>query len=96
MSCVQCYLDRFMVFSEADSRDFLSYISSERGFSLHTVRAYRSDLGQFFSFLNRQSDGELSQSLIAFFAELQHRELSTASRYRMAATLRSFFRFFTL
>ncbi|MEM7175496.1 MAG: site-specific tyrosine recombinase/integron integrase [Chlamydiota bacterium] len=82
-----------MLISLADVSDFLSYIGSERGFSLHTIRAYRSDLDQFFAFLKRQNDKDPRQWLIAFFAYLQQRGLSTASRYRMAATLRSFFRF---
>ena len=81
------------LFSQADIDEFLAYIRSERGFSSHTVSAYRADLCQFFSFMQHSSVKHMPELALHFFAHLHQKQLAVASRYRMAAALRSFFRF---
>lgn len=47
--------------------DFLDHLSAERGFSAHTVRSYRSDLGQLAEFARARSaedTGDLSLELL--------------------------------
>lgn len=79
---------------KSDLDDFLLYLSSERGYSLHTVKAYRADLVKFLCFIKERKTVESAAEWMApFFSHLQQQGASIASRYRMAASLRSFIRF---
>ncbi len=79
---------------KSDLNDFLLYLSSERGYSLHTVKAYRSDLVKFLLFGSEHQQGEpVAEWIAPFFTHLERQGASIASRYRMAASLRSFIRF---
>ncbi len=73
--------------------EFLRYMEVEKGASKHTLRAYREDLGQFFSVVGKPpAEVELSD-IRGFMAQRLRdgKERSTVSR--QLATLRSFFRF---
>ena len=81
-------------------RLFLKHLESEKGCSRETLRAYRSDLEQFRSFLSVQwgqsqvEPGRVDHIAIRDFLGTLHlnkRKKSTAGR--KLATLRSFFRF---
>ena len=71
--------------------EFLAALSSERGLSTNTVRAYRGDLSQYLAFL----DGRLPSPELAsaFAADLFDRELAPSSIARKLAAVRSLHRF---
>jgi integrase/recombinase XerD len=80
--------------------DFLGYLEFERGLSRNTLEAYRSDLLQLGSFLERRDVGVLDVShsdLAGFLDELAagaegRPPVSAATIQRKAACLRSFYR----
>jgi len=77
---------------------FLRYLKAERNYSVHTQRAYRADLDNFFSFLGRRfpSLGLAGCDKIVlreYFAFLQSMKLRRSSVVRKVAALRSFFKF---
>jgi integrase/recombinase XerD len=77
--------------------DFLAYLELERGLSRNTLGAYRTDLLQFGTFLERRrlSVTEASHGdLAAFLAELSNgsRPVAAATIARKVACLRSFYR----
>jgi len=75
---------------------FLKRLEEERDFSAHTVRAYRSDLGEFTAFLKRENTGldhVTHLKIRKFLAELRARHIAKTTLGRKMAALRSFFRF---
>ena len=77
--------------------DFLAYLELERGLSRNTLGAYRTDLLQFGTFLERRrlSVTEATHGdLAAFLAELSNgsRPVAAATIARKVACLRSFYR----
>ena len=80
--------------------DFLGYLEFERGLSRNTLEAYRSDLLQFGSYLERAGIDVLQAEhahLTGFLDELaagseERPPVSPATLQRKAACLRSFFR----
>ena len=83
-------------------RTFLEYLRLNRNLSAHTVRAYRSDLTQYLSFLERYigrpaeriEPDEVDQYAIrAFMVELYDRGHARASSARRLAAIRSFGRY---
>jgi integrase/recombinase XerD len=85
---------------EAHALDFLAYLEFERGLSRNTLEAYRSDLLQFGSYLDR-AGVELATAthtdLTGFLDELaagsdDRPPVSPATLQRKAACLRSFYR----
>jgi integrase/recombinase XerD len=82
---------------EALLLDFLAYLELERGLSRNTLEAYRSDLLQFGSFLERRGVAVTQAThgdLAAFLAELSGGDLPAAAATlgRKVACLRSFYR----
>ena len=83
-------------------RSFLEYLRLNRNLSAHTVRAYRGDLTQYLSFLERYigrpadriEPDEVDQYAIrAFMVELYDRGHARASSARRLAAIRSFGRY---
>jgi integrase/recombinase XerC len=81
--------------------DFFAYIEKEKGFSVHTLSAYRSDLEEFIRFLKAGNTAR-RLSLEEFFAKtalrsfavsLSSRGLRPRSLARKIAALKSFSRF---
>ena len=84
--------------------DFLQHLVVERGFSQHTLDAYRNDLGQFSDFLKERFDGSSESEevwlrvdldlLNDYIADLRgrkgYRDTTTA---RKVAAIKSFFTF---
>ena len=84
--------------------DFLQHLVVERGFSQHTLDAYRNDLGQFTDFLKERMNGSSEQEdvwqrvdldlLNDYIADLRgrkgYRDTTTA---RKVAAIKSFFTF---
>jgi integrase/recombinase XerC len=77
---------------------FLSYIQAVRNASLHTVRAYASDLEQFAAFVKlEEPDINLAQIdsriLRRYLARLQKQGAQKSSIARKIASLRAFFKY---
>ncbi len=73
--------------------DFLDYLQKEKNFSPHTLRAYRSDLRLFFSFLSdRKIDAVDHSAITQFLAALYRYGLDRRSIARKLSTLKSFFK----
>jgi integrase/recombinase XerC len=73
---------------------FLTYLETSRDASPYTVKNYRTDIGQFLDYCERQGIGTLSQIdrafLRSYLAELGDRGYVKASVSRRLAELRSF------
>ncbi len=80
------------------SQSFIDYLKFEKRYSVHTVRAYRDDLEQFFSFLE-STFGEttlpaITTSLIrSWLASLKESKITSKSINRKISSLKSFFKF---
>ncbi|MBN1129197.1 MAG: tyrosine recombinase XerC [Chitinispirillaceae bacterium] len=78
---------------------FFAYLEKEKGFSGHTLQAYRSDLDQFAAFIDdRQIPASLTRTLTkpvlrAFTFSLNSKKLKSRSIARKIAALKSFCRF---
>ena len=77
---------------------FLQYLEYEKRFSLHTIKAYKSDLDQFFSFL--ESIYELTSStnikhthIRSWMVQLIQDKISPRSVNRKLSTLKTYFKF---
>lgn len=77
---------------------FKSFLTKERRFSHYTVRAYLTDLNQFFIFINIPTDirvlPEVSIDHVrSWVVALQHKSLSPNSTNRKISSLKTFFNF---
>lgn len=75
-------------------KKFLMYLSSERNFSLNTVEAYKFDITQFLTFLERSRIklSNVNYNLLRrYLAYLQTLKYSKTSIARKIAALRTFF-----
>jgi integrase/recombinase XerD len=80
-------------------RDFVNFLSAEKGLAPATLAAYQSDLAQYLAFLRgrgiafdpAQPPGR--ETLQAFLAALQGRSKAPASLVRMLVSLRALHRF---
>jgi len=76
---------------------FLDYVTVERGLAANTRLAYRMDLAQFTSYLQRRRISQLNsltrQDITGYLLDQRKRGLSTRSVARQLAALRMFYRF---
>ena len=77
---------------------FIDYISYERKYSVHTIRAYRSDLNDFSKFLDRYDTNlsiiNVDRSVIQFFIQfLSKANLEGKTLQRKVSSIKSFYRF---
>lgn len=88
MSAIPPWSDPFV-------RDYLSRLEAERGLSVHTIGAYRRDLGQFFTFCDRAGARAVSEvtrrHVRRFLAHLTTRRYAKTSIARKASAVRAFF-----
>ncbi|MCO6450757.1 MAG: site-specific tyrosine recombinase XerD [Caldilineales bacterium] len=78
---------------------FLEYLEVERGYSEHTIAAYRNDLGQFLSYLEALDParrprgwGNVTRDhIISYVLEMREREYSPNTIARKVAAVKSFF-----
>lgn len=74
--------------------DFLSYLSSEKGVSSHTLEAYRRDIKAFFNFYKEHDIEAIDeQKILTFLSYLKERGYASASINRSLIALKVFFRF---
>lgn len=75
-------------------RDFIIYLTSEKGLSENTIKAYESDLAQFFLWGRfRAVDDIKSEDLFDYLSLLRQKQYQPSSIVRIMVTLRLFFRF---
>ncbi len=72
---------------------FIHYLNIEQGVSPHTLRAYREDLKEFASFIDKDLKGIDNLDIRSFLASLHNRKLKKSSISRKLATIRSFFKY---
>lgn len=77
---------------------FLDYITYEKRYSQHTIKAYQADLDQFFSFLEDQFQltdiNKLDHQMIrSWTVELMDKGVSARTVNRKITTLKTFYRF---
>jgi integrase/recombinase XerC len=80
------------------SQPFIDYLKFEKRYSAHTIRAYRDDLDQFFSWLET-TFGETALPAIStpfirsWLASLKEQKISSKSINRKISSLKSFFKY---
>lgn len=82
--------------NESLLKDFLDYLSSEKGLATNTLSAYRRDISTFLAFLktNGKTIHEVSEGFLSSFLEyLLSKRFAPASRGRTLIALKVFFRF---
>lgn len=77
---------------------FISYLSLEKNYSLHTVKAYQKDIEEFASFIRREYEMEnidaVAYSLIrSWIVSLVNKNISNRSVNRKIASLKAYYRF---
>lgn len=79
--------------------DFISYIASEKGLSIHTIEAYKRDVENFTTFLKESHSPRLietvSHHIIAYLSSLKAKGYASASICRALIAIKVFFRFLT-
>ncbi len=84
---------------QAQIENFLNYLAVERGYSPHTIAAYRSDLAQFRDHLAARNVVTWRQvrkeHIQGYIRDLREREYAPATAARKVTAVRSFFRFLT-
>ena len=77
--------------------DFYLYLEKERGFSIHTLRAYKNDLNRFESFLSNNSITglrDVDRNIIRDFLGFEFdAKLSSKTVARRLASIKSFFKY---
>ena len=76
---------------------FIDYLTNEKRFSVHTIRAYREDIKSFYSFLNTELDTQVLQAtnseVRAWLLEFANQSLSARTYKRKLSSLKSFYKF---
>jgi tyrosine recombinase XerC len=76
------------------TKDFLNFLSTEKGASVHTVKSYQIDLREFVEAVNGKGWAEMDHlDIRSFLAFLKNRAYSKSSISRKLACLRSFFKY---
>lgn len=77
--------------------NFLAYLENERRYSQHTIKAYRTDLESFATFISSSGQVELSQltykDMRYYLSYLNENQLAGKSIARNLSSLRSFFKY---
>ena len=73
-------------------KSFLAYLSVEKNFSGHTVKAYKSDIQSFFIWCNYTSPDKITfQKLREYLHFIQQFDYKKTTVARKIAALRTFF-----
>lgn len=78
--------------------EYIQYLSTEKRFSAHTIRAYHSDIEQFRTFLetdynNSDITTALSSQIRSFVASLMDQKTNSKSVNRKLTCLRSYYKY---
>lgn len=74
---------------------FYNYLQHEKRFSAHTSTAYKTDLTQFFSFAEAESDASFNDVFLirSWIVQLIDQKIDTRSVKRKITSLKTYFRF---
>jgi integrase/recombinase XerC len=80
------------------TQPFIDYLKFEKRYSIHTVRAYSDDLGQFFGYLDSNFGETPLRSVSTTFirswlASLKEQKITSKSINRKISSLKSFFKY---
>jgi integrase/recombinase XerD len=82
---------------QAEIDEFLDFLIVEKGYSLNTLKAYRSDLAQFVAYLSGVGviswDSATRQQVLDYILYLRGRGYVHSTTARKMAAVRSFFKF---
>ncbi len=73
--------------------DFLEYLKRERNASSHTVRNYKRDLEDFFSFCQKAPEDVKEEDIARYVRHLSKKRLKPTSISRKLSSLRTFYRY---
>jgi integrase/recombinase XerC len=80
--------------------DFLNYITQEKRFSQHTIKAYKSDLIEFSDYSHQSynvSIQNVSHKIVrSWFAQMMEAGFKPSTIHRKSSSLKSFFKFLTV
>lgn len=75
-------------------KDFLVYLSSEKGLSKNTLEAYKSDLFSFWGFIGKKEVEKIEkEDVIVFLEEKKKKGHASSSICRVLIVIKIFFRF---
>jgi integrase/recombinase XerC len=88
----------FFIFTMKAQSSFIQYIKFEKRFSPHTVLAYESDLGQFFSYARTtyetEAPEEINHSMVrSWIVSMMEQQITPKSITRKITALKSFYKF---
>ena len=89
--------DNFIIMEEHKDK-FLNYLKTQRRYSVHTLRAYSTDLEQFINFLKKGykliTTADITDVHIrSFMHELYNKKLDNISVSRHLSSIKSFFKY---
>ncbi len=92
------YPKTFFYFHQVNTTPFFDYLTNEKRSSVHTVSAYRSDIGQFEEFMLLQFEitdiaAVSSAHVRSWISELMIQEISERSIHRKLSALNAWFRY---
>lgn len=76
--------------------EFIKFLQFEKGLSSNTISAYKNDVEQYFSFLNKINktiDNVVSEDITEFLWQLKQQNLKSNSIYRKASCITQFHKF---
>ncbi|MFA5645889.1 MAG: site-specific tyrosine recombinase/integron integrase [Candidatus Ratteibacteria bacterium] len=74
-------------------KEFIDYLSAQKGYSSHTIIAYQKDLSRFQIFLSERSIDTVQRDTVREYIAFLREEYHPRSVARNIASLRSFYRF---
>lgn len=74
-------------------RDFISYLKNTKGYSEHTIRAYKRELKDFLDFAGNNAFKIDIQDIRSYISYLSSKKLQKTSISRALSSIRSFYRF---
>jgi integrase/recombinase XerD len=79
---------------QRDLKDFICYLSSEKGLSLNTIAAYQSDLQNFIKSLGIDNFNAVTiDHIVSFLSIMRSNKYASATIYRTLITIKVFFKF---
>jgi integrase/recombinase XerC len=75
---------------------FLSYLKYEKNYSVHSITAYKQNIGEYLTFLNNQEfdiETATHHQVRAYLASLMEKKLQARSINRCISSLKTFYKF---
>ncbi len=73
--------------------DYMEYLAVEKGYSIHTIDAYRKDLSQWFQFLETENIQMLNSKTVYAFLSAFEPALNRRSQARKLSAIKSYYRY---